>query len=90
MSQSLPGYYRDLTLQLTYTIPDGVQEVGSPPQGSARPAAGHALSSWGCGEEEDGGSSISMSHVQSSRGMAPRKAKYHTRFGSCLLLRKSI
>nr|XP_027301318.2 uncharacterized protein LOC101790937 [Anas platyrhynchos] len=33
VSQSLPGYYRDLTLQLTYTIPDGVQGVGHPHPG---------------------------------------------------------
>ncbi|KAM9255102.1 uncharacterized protein FYN16_012252 [Cariama cristata] len=30
LSQSLPGYYRDLTLQVTYNIPDGVQGVGDP------------------------------------------------------------
>ncbi|XP_035203719.1 uncharacterized protein LOC118178923 [Oxyura jamaicensis] len=33
LSQSLPGYYRDLTLRLTYTIPDGVQGVGHPHPG---------------------------------------------------------
>nr|XP_009687871.1 PREDICTED: uncharacterized protein LOC104153617 [Struthio camelus australis] len=30
LSQSLPGYYRDLTLQVAYNIPDGVQGVGDP------------------------------------------------------------
>uniref|UniRef100_A0A8B9PFX5 RING-type E3 ubiquitin transferase n=1 Tax=Apteryx owenii TaxID=8824 RepID=A0A8B9PFX5_APTOW len=30
LSQSLPGYYRDLTLQVVYNIPDGVQGVGDP------------------------------------------------------------
>lgn len=34
LSQSLPGYYRDLTLQVSYTIPDGVQGVGTPHGGS--------------------------------------------------------
>lgn len=29
LSQSLPGYYRDLTLQVAYNIPDGVQGVGT-------------------------------------------------------------
>ncbi|KAM7082126.1 uncharacterized protein J5F26_014761 [Ciconia maguari] len=33
LSQSLPGYYRDLTLQITYNIPDGVQGVGDPHPG---------------------------------------------------------
>ncbi|XP_071584953.1 uncharacterized protein [Heliangelus exortis] len=32
-SQSLPGFYRDLTLQVTYSIPDGVQGVGDPHPG---------------------------------------------------------
>ncbi|KAM6312391.1 uncharacterized protein O3Q21_010867 [Podargus strigoides] len=30
LSQSLPGYYRDPTLQVAYNIPDGVQGVGDP------------------------------------------------------------
>lgn len=29
LSQSLPGYFRDLTLQVVYNIPDGVQGVGT-------------------------------------------------------------
>ncbi|XP_075027863.1 uncharacterized protein LOC142092038 [Calonectris borealis] len=33
LSQSLPGYYRDLTLQIAYNIPDGVQGVGDPRPG---------------------------------------------------------
>ncbi|XP_055553272.1 uncharacterized protein LOC114015919 isoform X1 [Falco cherrug] len=33
LSQSLPGYYRDLTLQVAYNIPDGVQGVGDPRPG---------------------------------------------------------
>ncbi|XP_059686473.1 uncharacterized protein LOC132319515 [Gavia stellata] len=33
LSQSLPGYYRDLTLQLAYSIPDGTQGVGDPRPG---------------------------------------------------------
>ncbi|KAM6334026.1 uncharacterized protein FN964_013996 [Alca torda] len=33
LSQSLPGYYRDPTLQVAYTIPDGVQGVGDPRPG---------------------------------------------------------
>ncbi|XP_061222978.1 uncharacterized protein LOC133219582 [Neopsephotus bourkii] len=33
LSQSLPGYYRDPTLQVVYTIPDGVQGVGDPHPG---------------------------------------------------------
>ncbi|RLV82902.1 hypothetical protein DV515_00016518 [Chloebia gouldiae] len=33
LSQSLPGYYQDPTLQLAYSIPDGVQEVGHPRPG---------------------------------------------------------
>ncbi|KAM4757005.1 uncharacterized protein ACIQIH_018885 [Cyanocitta cristata] len=33
LSQSLPGYYRDPTLQLAYSIPDGVQGVGDPRPG---------------------------------------------------------
>ncbi|XP_074783082.1 uncharacterized protein LOC141970404 isoform X2 [Athene noctua] len=32
-SQSLPGYYRDPTLQVSYVIPDGVQGVGDPHPG---------------------------------------------------------
>uniref|UniRef100_A0A663ML95 E3 ubiquitin-protein ligase n=1 Tax=Athene cunicularia TaxID=194338 RepID=A0A663ML95_ATHCN len=32
-SQSLPGYYRDPTLQVSYIIPDGVQGVGDPHPG---------------------------------------------------------
>ncbi|XP_074705997.1 uncharacterized protein LOC141934438 [Strix aluco] len=32
-SQSLPGYYRDPTLQVSYIIPDGVQGVGDPRPG---------------------------------------------------------
>ncbi|XP_062451314.1 uncharacterized protein LOC134151047 [Rhea pennata] len=34
LAQSLPGYYRDLTLQIVYNIPDGVQGVGDPCPGS--------------------------------------------------------
>ncbi|XP_065605190.1 uncharacterized protein LOC136056776 [Cyrtonyx montezumae] len=33
LSQSLPGYFRDLTLQITYTIPNGIQGVGHPHPG---------------------------------------------------------
>ncbi|XP_030112217.4 uncharacterized protein [Taeniopygia guttata] len=33
LSQSLPGYSQDPTLQLAYSIPDGVQEVGHPRPG---------------------------------------------------------
>ncbi|XP_065711995.2 uncharacterized protein [Patagioenas fasciata] len=33
LSQSLPGYYRDPTLQVGYSIPDGVQGVGDPRPG---------------------------------------------------------
>ncbi|KAM8988682.1 uncharacterized protein PRD47_017033 [Ara ararauna] len=33
LSQSLPGYYRDPTLQVVYIIPDGVQGVGDPHPG---------------------------------------------------------
>ncbi|XP_074973118.1 uncharacterized protein LOC142067960 isoform X1 [Phalacrocorax aristotelis] len=33
LSQSLPGHYRDLTLQVAYNIPDGVQGVGDPHPG---------------------------------------------------------
>ncbi|XP_074835489.1 uncharacterized protein LOC142002894 [Carettochelys insculpta] len=33
MAQSLPGYYRDPTLQIIYDIPDGVQEAGDPRPG---------------------------------------------------------
>ncbi|XP_054657473.1 uncharacterized protein LOC129195450 [Grus americana] len=33
LSQSLPGYYRDPTLQVAYNIPDGVQGVGDPRPG---------------------------------------------------------
>ncbi|KAM6233891.1 uncharacterized protein M6G45_014278 [Spheniscus humboldti] len=33
LSQSLPGYYRHLTLQVAYNIPDGVQGVGDPRPG---------------------------------------------------------
>ncbi|KAM6368907.1 uncharacterized protein J5M81_014803 [Pluvialis apricaria] len=33
LSQSLPGYYRDLTLQVAYNIPDGMQGVGDPRPG---------------------------------------------------------
>ncbi|XP_053944133.1 uncharacterized protein LOC128854502 [Cuculus canorus] len=33
LSQSLPGYYRDLTLQVVYNIPDGIQGVGDPRPG---------------------------------------------------------
>ncbi|XP_053821320.1 uncharacterized protein LOC128800259 isoform X3 [Vidua chalybeata] len=33
LSQSLPGYYQDPTLQLAYSIPDGVQGVGHPRPG---------------------------------------------------------
>uniref|UniRef100_A0A672UK35 E3 ubiquitin-protein ligase n=2 Tax=Strigops habroptila TaxID=2489341 RepID=A0A672UK35_STRHB len=33
LSQSLPGYYRDPTLQVAYIIPDGVQGVGDPHPG---------------------------------------------------------
>ncbi|XP_057270177.1 uncharacterized protein LOC130601850 [Pezoporus wallicus] len=33
LSQSLPGYYRDPTLQVVYVIPDGVQGVGDPHPG---------------------------------------------------------
>ncbi|PKU41275.1 interferon-induced 35 kda protein [Limosa lapponica baueri] len=33
LSQSLPGYYRDPTLQVAYTIPDSVQGVGDPRPG---------------------------------------------------------
>ncbi|XP_062988506.1 uncharacterized protein LOC134402732 [Elgaria multicarinata webbii] len=33
LSQSLPGYFRDLTLKLTYDIPDGVQQAGHPRPG---------------------------------------------------------
>ncbi|XP_014814542.1 PREDICTED: uncharacterized protein LOC106898000 [Calidris pugnax] len=33
MSQNLPGYYRHPTLQVAYTIPDGVQGVGDPRPG---------------------------------------------------------
>ncbi|KAM9656966.1 uncharacterized protein ACIBXB_009120 [Morphnus guianensis] len=33
LSQSLPGYYRDLTLQIAYNIPDGLQGVGDPHPG---------------------------------------------------------
>ncbi|KAL2295224.1 hypothetical protein Nmel_018385 [Mimus melanotis] len=33
LSQSLPGYYRDPTLHLAYSIPDGVQGVGDPRPG---------------------------------------------------------
>ncbi|XP_027520623.1 uncharacterized protein LOC113957381 [Corapipo altera] len=35
LSQSLPGYYRDLTLQVAYSIPDGVQGVGDPRPGQS-------------------------------------------------------
>ncbi|KAJ7396371.1 interferon-induced 35 kDa protein [Pitangus sulphuratus] len=35
LSQSLPGYYRDLTLQVSYSIPDGVQGVGDPRPGQS-------------------------------------------------------
>ncbi|XP_021233632.1 uncharacterized protein LOC110388555 isoform X2 [Numida meleagris] len=43
LSQSLPGYFRDLTLQIKYTIPNGIQGVGTPPEGSAYPAGGWAV-----------------------------------------------
>ncbi|XP_075767521.1 uncharacterized protein LOC102444464 [Pelodiscus sinensis] len=33
LSQSLPGYFRDPTLKITYDIPDGVQEAGDPRPG---------------------------------------------------------
>ncbi|KAJ6660516.1 hypothetical protein lerEdw1_017513 [Lerista edwardsae] len=33
ISQSLPGYFRDPTLKLTYDIPDGVQQAGDPRPG---------------------------------------------------------
>ncbi|KAM9267557.1 uncharacterized protein RDI95_012538 [Morus bassanus] len=33
LSQSLPGHYRDLTLRVAYSIPDGVQGVGDPRPG---------------------------------------------------------
>ncbi|XP_038019119.1 uncharacterized protein LOC119712208 isoform X3 [Motacilla alba alba] len=33
LSQSLPGYYGDTTLQLAYNIPDGMQGVGDPHPG---------------------------------------------------------
>ncbi|XP_053856280.1 uncharacterized protein LOC128819899 isoform X1 [Vidua macroura] len=33
LSQGLPGYYEDPTLQLAYSIPDGVQGVGHPRPG---------------------------------------------------------
>lgn len=33
LSQSLPGYYRDPTLQVVYSIPDGVQGVGTHREG---------------------------------------------------------
>ncbi|XP_032841850.2 uncharacterized protein LOC116959978 [Tyto alba] len=33
LSQSLPGYYRDPTLQVAYNVPDGVQGVGDPRPG---------------------------------------------------------
>uniref|UniRef100_A0A8C5TPI1 E3 ubiquitin-protein ligase n=1 Tax=Malurus cyaneus samueli TaxID=2593467 RepID=A0A8C5TPI1_9PASS len=33
LSQSLPGYYRDPTLQVAYSIPDDVQGVGDPRPG---------------------------------------------------------
>ncbi|POI35339.1 hypothetical protein CIB84_000911 [Bambusicola thoracicus] len=45
LSQSLPGYFRDLTLQITYTIPNGIQGVGTPPEGIAYPDGGWAVNS---------------------------------------------
>ncbi|XP_041282306.1 uncharacterized protein LOC121347609 isoform X1 [Onychostruthus taczanowskii] len=33
LSQSLPGYYGDTTLQLAYSMPDGVQKAGDPRPG---------------------------------------------------------
>lgn len=67
LSQSLPGYYRDPTLQLAYSIPDGVQGVGTGHRASPSSAA-HTGGVWqgGWGERAATGS---LPHMQSSRGI---------------------
>lgn len=85
LSQSLPGYYRDPTLQVVYTIPDGVQGVGTTT--GASQCDGFCMQDVQCGwDGSDGqgeeGSSGSVPHVQSSRGA---EVWLCSRFGSSLL-----
>jgi len=73
LSQSLSGYYRDLTLQVAYNIPDGVQGVGTHHGGFPIPwqDVQWALSGWL-------GVAGGVPRVPSSKGIAPWKAKSST------------
>lgn len=46
LSQNLPGYYRDPTLQVAYNIPDGVQGVGTHHGGFPMQDMQRVLSGW--------------------------------------------